>query len=348
MVSRAKLAARAAKVGQGGKPGKPSPRPRYGEDIFPSSHEPRTWTDYVGQSKAKALLRMASASAKVRGSRLPHALIATGLHGVGKSAIARVLAFETGVGLIEVQGELSGEEAMGILSNMHDGDILFIDEAHKLVDRGKDKAEWLLPLLQDGVFVTPAGPKKVPDVCVVLATTDAQLLPETILSRLPLTPVLEAYSSDQAASIAATMARNIFPSAGLAVPSPATLASISAAASETPRLIYGLLNHLRDALYAGVVAPSDDELDLTPLLDLLDLTRDGLDPLAQNMLLALMGNGGSAGAATLAAMLGEPTVPRHTEKLLMSKGYLSIQPTGRCLTEDGAERAAELAENFAG
>ena len=144
------------------------------------------------------------------------------------------------------------------------------------------------------------------------------------------------------------MARNIFPSAGLAVPSPATLSAISAAASETPRLIYGLLNHLRDALYAGVVAPSDDELDLTPLLDLLDLTRDGLDPLAQNMLLALMGNGGSAGAATLAAMLGEPTVPRHTEKLLMSKGYLSIQPTGRCLTEDGAERAAELAESFAG
>ena len=350
MVSRANLAARAIRVGMGGNPAKPSPKAVYGEEIFAHSGGPRTWEDYIGQDKAKKLLRMVSASAKARGVSLPHVLIGTGLHGVGKSALARVLAFETGVGIVEVQGELSGDEAQGIVSGMHDGDILFIDEAHKLVDKGKSAIEWLLPLLQDGVFITSSGPKKVPSVTLVLATTDAQLLPETILSRLSVKPVMVPYSPSEATEIGQGMAKKIF--AGLPQPSTETLRGVVTAANETPREISGLLTQARDAYLAGMLEANTHHdtntvtLDLAPLLDLLDITNDGLDAMAQNMLLALLGTGGTAGASNLAALLGEPTVPRHTEKLLMTKGFMTIQPTGRTLSEDGTERALALAESL--
>lgn len=345
MASRADLANAAKRTGMGGSPGKPSPRPVYGAEIFANAGGPRTFDDYVGQTRAKMQLKIATLSAAKRGERVGHILIATGLHGVGKSAIARVIANSLNVGIVEVQGELTGEEAMGIFSGMKDHDILFIDEAHKLADKGKARIEWLLPVLQDGVMTTAQGPKKIPNVTIILATTDKDLLPETILSRLPLKPVLEPYTPQEGAQIAAYMAKGIFSNP----PSAKTLQAISSAANETPREIAGLLANLRDYEMAGVIERDEnDNLDVMPMLELMDITPDGLDTVAQNMLLALLASGGSLGMTNLAAKLGEPTIPRHTEKMLLQKGLMTIaQAVGRALTETGKERATALAEKFA-
>lgn len=348
MNARAKLASQAKTIGMGGSPGKPSPRPVYGKAIFANAGGPETFEDYVGQTRAKAIVKMAAASAQMRQTRLPHTLIATGLHGVGKSAIARVIANFLNVGITEVQGELSGQEALGILANMKNGDILFIDEAHKLADKSKRAAEWLLPLLQDGVLMTAAGPKNVPDVTVILATTDKDILPETILSRLPLKPVLEAYTTTEATSIAAGMAKKIFAGTELTL-NEDTFEAIAVAANDTPREIAGLLAQVRDALLVGLLHVEDGGfVNIEPLLDLLDRTMDGLDSVAIDMLLTLMKAGGKAGMNNLATNMGTPTVAHHTEKLLVSKGFMVIgSGIGRSLTEEGMERAKELADKYA-
>ena len=348
MVSRADLAKRANLVGVGGRVGRPVPLPKRGKDIFTHAGGPQTWDAYVGQANAKALLKMAVFSAVKRGEPLDHVLIATGMPGIGKSALARLIAYQTGVGIVEIQGEITGEEAYGILHNMQDGDILFIDEAHKLVERGKAKAEWLLPFLQDGVLITPTGTKEVPDVTVIMVTTDKDRLPEPILDRLPLKPDLTSYTDQEAAKIAKGMAGPIFSTAGLEPLPGSTLAAVARACNNTPRLIDGMLRRVRDAEIAGFLIREGGWLDISPLLKMMDITHDGLDYRAQNMLLALMGNGGSCGMANLAALLGESEIPRLTERLLMTKGLMAVVygQGGRVLTEAGQVRASELASQY--
>ena len=353
---REKLAVAAKPLKDGGKPGKPAPDVRRGADIFAhvsGGGGPRCWDEYVGQGKAKALLRMRIAGAKVRGERLDHVLIASGFPGIGKSALGRLIAAEMGAGIVEIQGDMDSDDALSVFGKMEDGDILFIDEGHKLVDGGKKGAEWLLPVLQDGVLIDSEGIHAIPAVTVVVATTDKDVLPQTILDRLPIVPAIEPYGVNDAAEIARRMADGIGNFMGVGGEEvklgAGTLEKIARACSETPRLIAGMLGMLRDALSVGLVTlDSEGEGELGGLFDLMDVTEDGLDAVSQNMLLALLSNGGVAGANTLAAKLGEPIVPKHAERVLMMKGYMVIQPQGRCLTEDGKARAGELAMKFAG
>ena len=345
MALRDKLAAQALPLARGGRPGKPAPIPKRAEAIFAHSGGPTCWDEYIGQDKAKAFLRMRIAGAKARGERLDHVLIASGFPGIGKSALARIIAREMNSGIIEIQGDVSGDDIFPLFRNMVDGDVLFIDEGHKLMDSGKKGVEWLLPVLQDGCIIDADGIHELPDITVIIATTDKDILPETILSRLPIVPPIETYSVSDAIEIARGMAVKVY---GENIPPDRALERIARACSETPRLIAGMLPSIRDAELAGIVCRSDDgeDMDIRPILELLDITEEGLDSVAQNMLLALLSNGGSAGASTLAAKLNEPTVPKHAERILMGKGYMTIQPIGRVLTESGRKRAGELAAKF--
>lgn len=320
------------------------PRPKHGADIFVEDGAPQTWDAYKGQAKAKAILRMAITSAKFRKTRLDHAMIATGLPGVGKTTLARIVANEMGVGLTETQGAVTPDEAIGIMRNLSDGDIWFIDEAHQLVQGGKGKAEWLLAFLQDGVMLSSDGPQEVPDITIIAATTDSQMLPETILQRFPVRPIIESYSPAEAAEIAQGMSDRVFTSIGLSAPTENTCVKITQAANNSPRIMKSILTTLRDAEISNLAdRDANGDHDLSTTLDLIGVTHDGLDTMAQAYLTALvLMCEGTGSIANIMQHMQESTPPMQTEKLLMTKGYVQISRTGRTATEDGMARTHEI------
>lgn len=321
-----------------------APQAKHGLEIFVEPGSPRSMEEYVGQDRAKTHLTASIKSAAFRNTRLGHTLIATGIPGIGKTTLARLIAFEMGVGIVETQGAVHVDEAAEILRGMHDGDVWFIDEAHQLVQGGKGKAEWLLGFLQDGSIVTAMCAEKMPDVTIIAATTDAQMLPETILQRFPIKPIIEAYSDEDAASIALAMAKKIFGEHGMEVPSQKTLLDIVRAGNNAPRAIKALLSQLFDAEISDM-APRDaaGNSDLTHTLYWCGLTADGLDNMAQAYIVTLFSLCDGVGSKdTITTQMGESTVPAHTERTLLQRGYIVITGKGRVLTDLGRERAGEL------
>ena len=320
------------------------PGPKRGDALFAGTDYPRSWTDYVGQEEAKNFLRAAAMSAKFRHTRMDHVLIASGTAGIGKSALVRLIAAEMEVGLLEIQGPVDVNEGIRMLTSMQDGDILFWDEIHNAVSGGRAKAEWLLSLLQDGVIVTAVGITQVPDVTVIGATTDAQKLPEALLSRFVVKPVLESYTPDQADQIVQVVARNVFAQIGLAMPGEFNRHAIVEAANCNPRSITQLLKILRDsALAGGYTDPTIKDYPMDDMYRWSGLTTDGLDKLAQDYLATLYTSPNfRGGEKTIAQALGEPTPPRHTEKLLIQKGFVRICAQGRELTADGIDRVTRM------
>ena len=321
----------------------PSTAARRGEDIF-SGPGPRTWYEYVGQDRAKAQLQASIASAQARGTRLEHVLIAAGQYGAGKSALARLVAAEMKVGIVELSGVITVDDARPILRQMQDGDVLFIDEIHAMVATGKSKVEWLLHLLENGRLLTAKGAEVMPAITVIAATTDVGRLPETIISRFPIRPVLDGYTPTEAVQIADGMARTL--GFGSEIPEALgdTLAGVAEASCRNPRDMRALLTTLRDAYYGGC-APLDENgrYDLATALRWSGLTHDELTQQAQDYLSILaIDFDGNAGEKTLSAALGEPGPVKHVEKLLLQKGLIQISKTGRSLTDRGYARVNTL------
>lgn len=347
-IQKKTLADRLAEIKAGKSPakeeGKPAPKPKRGSAIFEHAGGPRTWDEYVGQPKAKGQLRAAVASAKFRKAPLDHVLIASGVPGVGKSALARLVAAEMGVGFIETQGAVTQDEAQAILSGMKAGDVWLIDEIHQLVVGGKSKAEWLLPLLQDGVLLSASGEWEAPRITIIGASTNAAELPEAILSRFVIRPVIDAYSDEDASRIARGMSQEIFDEIGLPAVSDGTCLAVARASNNSPRDMRALLALLRDAEIAEMSTRDEaGDSDLTVVLDWAGRTHDGLGDMAQKILVTLLTIfGGKAGKENLMNVLGESTYPHLDESLLMQKGYLMVDKTGRWLTEDGVARTMEL------
>lgn len=323
--------------------------PKRGDDLFAGTTYPRDWDEYIGQEDAVEWLRVACSSAKLREARLDHILIATGMHGIGKSALARLIAKEMGAGLVEVQGALTEQDAMRIFASMSDGDILFYDEFHQAVSKGKAKAEWLLSVLQDGVMVTSRGVLPIPDITIIAATTDIQKVQETIISRFAIKPAMESYTDEQALTIAKVTALRVWgvlPDKGFPVPDEGTCKVVARAANNNPRGITQLLKTLRDTVISGRALDGGNGMYSTDtMFRFAQVTPDGLDKLAQDYIEILnLEFQGSAGEKAIARALGEPTPPGHTEKLLIQKGFLSITPTGRELTSEGLARARQISE----
>lgn len=319
------------------------PRPRLGEAIFAGTSYPRSWDALIGQATAKEQLRAACYDAKIRQHRLDHVLLASGLHGIGKTALAKLITADLGTGLVEVQGKIDIDEGRAILLGMETNDVLFWDEFHQAVSGSKTAVEWLLPVLQDGMIISKRGVEPMPRITLVAATTDAQKLPETILSRFKVVPTLTEYSEVEGAQIATVMALRIFPDS-LPQPDLATCVAVARAANCNPRMIDRLLTQLRIAAVTKWAPYTDCGFYiLDKALEWAGTTEDGLDDLAQRYLTTLLKTfEGGAGERTIAAALGEPTPPRHTEKLLVRKDLLTITAKGRALTEAGVARALEL------
>lgn len=305
------------------------PAPLRGEEIFESNQDyPRSWDEFIGQPRVKARMRAAIASAKARGTRLDHTLIATGQSGAGKTALAKLVAFEMNTGIIELSGKITADEARTAISGLQDGDVVVLDEVHRLGKRG---SEWLLHLLQDGGFMTANGFEQMPNVTIIAATTDAGMLPETVLNRFPVRPQFDAYTLDEAAAIAAQLAaRNRVDVDG------DTAVRIAKACRGSSRDMKALIIALRDTAYAG-----DPDFDLA--LEWAGLTHDGLTRQMRDYLITLVARcRGRAGLSTIAAMLGEPGPLGHVEKALMQLGYITIEMGGRRATPAGLERTKEL------
>ena len=303
---------------------------------------PTAWSEFVGQEKAKKQLQLAIKSARKRKAPLDHVLLASGHPGIGKTALALLIARELGGQVRTVSGPIDTGAALMMLVDLEDRDTLFIDEAHRLVEGGKGKSEWLLNYLQDGVVLTPFGAEKVAQVTVVAATTDAGKLPEPLLSRFPLRPPLTGYSEQEAAKIAAVLARKIM--VDLPAPSSRNCLDLARAGNNNPRGIRRLLITLRDVAIVDSRVWDGKHYDITDVLTYQGITQDGLDETAQKYLKVLAFELNTrAGERAIRDRLNEPGGLRATEQILMEKGLIGRTTGGRMLTGAGIRRAKELA-----
>lgn len=312
------------------------PKPLVGDAIFEGTDFPRTWAEFVGQKQAVNRLRAACYSARLEQRRMDHVLLASGVAGIGKTALARLIAADLGTGFVEVSGPMKVDDVRPILQGMQDNDVLFYDEIHQAVASGAAKAEWLLQLLQDGHLVTKTGVEILPKITVIAATTDAQKLPITILGRFPVKPVLEPYTLDEATQICHTMAKRLG-FGGEHLPYYNDLQDVAAACNGNPRDMRALLIALRDSYFTS------STYDLSMALDWVGVTKDGLTRLCQDYLMVLLVTcEGVGGEKTIQSAMGEPGPLRHTEQLLIQKGYITITPSGRQMTEAGVVRTEKL------
>jgi len=320
------------------------PRIKRGDEILEGPY-PQSFAEFIGQDTARTQLLATIESAQLRDEPMDHILLASGSPGIGKTALGRLTANLGRAGFIELGGAVTDKDVLRAVRVMQDGDVLFLDEVHRLVAGGKAKAEWLLTLLQDGVLQLPTGVVQVPAITVIATTTDAQRLPETILDRFPVKPLLVPYTVAEAVRIAMVTARRLGFGTDL-LPEPSGtdwLIEVAQAGDCNPRRMSGLLTAVRDvALSTGNGNLTEDGYDLTVALQWSGLTRDGLTRGMQDYLVALYAYGGTAGAGTLKALLTEVEIAL-TERHLIQRGYITITPRGRELTDYGMERATLLA-----
>jgi Holliday junction DNA helicase RuvB len=308
---------------------------------------PESWDEYVGQAKAVRQLKVACLSAQKRGVNLGHVLLKSPFAGIGKTALALLVAREMDTPVWVMSGSPKPSELRLLFAKMEDGDILFYDEIHKAVDRGKAGAEWLLHYLENGVLMGPLGPEAVPRVTIIGATTDAGKLPAPILQRFEVQPELVEYTTEEAARIVVTMSRKLLETEGLPPVDEETARAIAEASSNRPRWMRRLLSSVRDlAILDELVFTESGKYDVAEAFEFVGVTPDGLTVEAQAYLRFLYVDmrAQPTGKAAIAERLGEVGDGlAEIEQLLAGKGLIAKTKTGRMLTGDGLKRARALA-----
>ena len=300
------------------------------------SLRPKVFEDYIGQEKVKDMLKVYIDAAKGRGDALDHVLL-YGPPGLGKTTLSGIIANEMGVNFrvtsgpaIEKQGDLAA-----ILTNLAPGDVLFIDEIHRL---SRSIEEILYPAMEDYVLdiIIGKGPAArsirvpLPKFTLVGATTRAGQLTTPLRDRFGVLLRLELYNAEELATIIKRSASLL----EVEIDDTGAL-EIASRSRGTPRIANRLLKRVRD--YAQVKGDGKITLEIAKMalkaLEIDDLGLDNIDRKLLETIIKFYG-GGPVGLETLAATIGEEsiTIEDVYEPYLMQIGFLSRTPKGRCVT----------------
>lgn len=301
------------------------------------SLRPQMLSEYIGQEKIKGTLKIFIDAAKSRGEALDHVLF-YGPPGLGKTTLCGIIANEMGVNLKVTSGpaiEKPGEMA-AILNNLQEGDVLFVDEIHRL---NRQVEEVLYPAMEDFAIDIMLGKDssarsirlELPKFTLVGATTRAGLLTAPLRDRFGVVQKLEFYSPEELCVIVKRSAEVL----GVEIEESGAY-EIARRSRGTPRLANRLLKRVRDfaqVKYNGVITKEVADF----ALDLLDVDKLGLDINDRTLLLTLIQkfNGGPVGLETLAAAIGEDsgTMEDVYEPYLLMNGLINRTPRGRMATE---------------
>ena len=301
-----------------------------------ASLRPKTLEEYVGQSKAKENLKVCIDAAKMRGESLDHVLL-YGPPGLGKTTLSNIIASEMGVNIritsgpaIEKQGDLAA-----LLTNLAEGDVLFIDEIHRL---SRSVEEILYPAMEDGALdiIIGKGPAArsiridLPKFTLIGATTRAGQLSTPLRDRFGVVLKLELYTPEELAFIVKRSAGIL----GYDITDDGAY-EIASRSRGTPRIANRLLKRVRDYAQVAGRAAIDSEI-ANFALGKLEIDGLGLDNTDRRMLETIIKfyDGGPVGLDTLAATVGEEAITLEDvyEPYLMQIGFLSRTPRGRCVT----------------
>ena len=301
-----------------------------------NSLRPKLLDEYIGQERAKENLKVCIDAAKMRGESLDHVLL-YGPPGLGKTTLSNIVAAEMGVNIritsgpaIEKQGDLAA-----LLTNLAEGDVLFIDEIHRL---SRTVEEILYPAMEDGALdiIIGKGPAArsiridLPKFTLIGATTRAGQLSTPLRDRFGVLLKLELYTHEELAIIvkrsAGILGYNITDDGAY---------EIASRSRGTPRIANRLLKRVRD--YAQVEGKDTIDSQIANYaLGKLEIDQLGLDNTDRRMLETIIKfyDGGPVGLDTLAATIGEEAITLEDvyEPYLMQIGFLSRTPRGRCVT----------------
>ena len=300
---------------------------------------PKTLDEFVGQKAARENLRVFISAAKTRGDALDHVLF-FGPPGLGKTTLAQIIAREMGVGFRATSGPViakSGDLA-ALLTNLEDGDVLFIDEIHRLQPAVE---EVLYPAMEDRALdlMIGEGPSArsvridLPKFTLVGATTRQGLLTTPLRDRFGIPVRLNFYTVDELEAVVTRAARLL----GLHVSADGAQ-EIARRARGTPRIAGRLLRRVRD--FANVAGRETvDAIAADAALNRLEVDKLGLDAMDRRylMMIADIYRGGPVGVETLAAGLSEPrdTIEEVVEPYMIQLGLIARTARGRCLNPSG-------------